>query len=194
MVASNAVNSSEIATSAVTSAKLAAGAVTSGKITTDAVGSAEIADLAVATAELANQAVTTAKLADGAVTNVKLATDAVTNIKVADNAIGSAEVTDRSLAVEDISVLSGTVNIDPPSLNRGQTSYAGMCANATASVPGIQVGDQVVLNIPSTLINGIVAQALIQPTADVLTVKFCNVSTTDALNETSKSYGYVITR
>jgi hypothetical protein len=183
-IASNAINSSEIATSAITSAKLASGAVTSGKIATDAVGSSEIADLAVATAELANQSVTTAKLADGAVTEVKLATDSVSG----------AKVTDGSLRKEDIGVLSGTATLDPPSLRRAQASVADMCANVTASVTGIAVGDQVILSAPASLANGITVQALLQPTADVLTVKVCNVTTTDFLDAPAADWGYIVIR
>jgi len=168
--------------------------VTSGKIATDAVGSTEITDLAIATADLANQSVTTTKLADLAVTSAKLADNSVTNAKMADNAVGSAEVTDHSLSSDDIGVLAGTVSIDPPNLRRYSSSTTGVCAMGTATVTGIQAGDQVILSAPTDLNTAVLWQSVIQPTANTLTVRFCNYTTVDNIDDTARTWGYIVTR
>jgi hypothetical protein len=56
------------------------------------------------------------------------------------------------------------------------------------------VGDQVMLSAPNNLMSGVVAQEVLQPTADVLTIRFCNFTATDNLDDTAKTWGYVVTR
>lgn len=108
--------------------------------------------------------------------------------EIATGAVGSSEVADGSLRKEDVGVLSGTVNLDPPVLRRAQASQAGMCANVTASVPRIAVGDQVILSAPNTLMNGITGTAVVQPTADTLTVKICNMTVIDNLDDVAHDW------
>ena len=42
--------------------------------------------------------------------------------------------------------------------------------------------------------NGILYHSILQPTADVLTIRFCNFTATDNLDDTARSWGYVVTR
>jgi hypothetical protein len=86
-------------------------------------------------------------------------------------------------------VLNGTVSFDPPSIS------SAACTTQTTSVPGVQVGDMVIVNTPSA--TGMPAHlkvdAQIQPTADVVTFRFCNTSGAN-LNDTARTYGYIVIR
>jgi hypothetical protein len=87
-------------------------------------------------------------------------------------------------------VLSGTVALNPGLILKPN------CADVTASVSGIQVGDQVMLSAPTNLTaSGTIFTfvPLRQPTAGTLTVRVCNVGAADG-DPPSGTWGYVITR
>ncbi|MEA2394210.1 MAG: hypothetical protein QOJ82_2101 [Solirubrobacteraceae bacterium] len=161
-IARGAVGSSGIAAGAVGPTQLAAGAVERIHLAAGAVGRTQLAGDAVGRAQIGADAVGSDQIAAGAVGGDELASDAV----------GSSKVVDGSLREADIAVDAGSIGLDPPAI------ASGRCALVTASKPGIAVGDRVVLNAPSALEDGLVAAPVVQPTADVLTARFCNSTDT----------------
>ncbi|MEA2256411.1 MAG: hypothetical protein QOG35_2456 [Solirubrobacteraceae bacterium] len=162
LLADDAVGSRSIAAGAVGPTQLAAGAVGPTRLAARAVGSLQLADDAVGRAQLARDAAGADQIAAGAVASDELASDAVTSSKVADGSLREA----------DVAVDAGAIGLDPPAI------ASGRCALVTAPKPGIAVGDRVVLNAPGSLEDGLVAAPVVQPTADVLTVRLCNATDT----------------
>jgi hypothetical protein len=181
-IARGAVGSSGIAAGAVGPTQLAAGAVGPSGIAAGAVGPTQLAAGAVERIHLAAGAVGRTQLAGDAVGRAQIGADAVGSDQIAagavggdelaSDAVGSSKVVDGSLREADIAVDAGSIGLDPPAI------ASGRCALVTASKPGIAVGDRVVLNAPSALEDGLVAAPVVQPTADVLTARFCNSTDT----------------
>jgi hypothetical protein len=61
-------------------------------------------------------------------------------------------------------------------------------------VAGIQVGDQIIPNPPAALSANLIASGEIQPTADTLSFRLCNVQALGGINAPSQSWGYIVTR
>jgi len=91
--------------------------ITAAELATDSVDSDEIASGAVGVAEIATDAVTSAKIADGTITVDDIGADAVGETQIADNSVGQAEIKDNSIALpklgfsgEDLPVVDSTTN------------------------------------------------------------------------------------
>ena len=126
----NAVTTKKIADSAVTTPKIANSAVTEPKLANDAVSGAK----------LAPNSVGTNKLRDDAVESAKLANNSVTEPKIANDAVRGAKVLDGSLGLADVAQVVSPVSYDPG------TVLAGACAtSSTVDVPGLQIGDDVLV-------------------------------------------------
>jgi hypothetical protein len=126
----NAVTTKKIADSAVTTPKIANSAITEPKLANDAVSGAK----------LAPNSVGTNKLRDDAVESAKLANNSVTEPKIANDAVRGAKVLDGSLGLADVAQVVSAVTYDPG------TVLAGACASSsTVDVPGLQIGDDVLV-------------------------------------------------
>ena len=131
-----------------------------------------------------------AEIATDAVGSAEIAADAVGSSELASNTITGADVQDGSLGKADVSVLSGSVAIDPGPINSQRCSLE---QSAAGSVPGIQVGDFVAVNSPSTLDTQLLGVATVQTGADRLTVRICNVAP-GTTNDVSGTWTYTVTR
>lgn len=145
---------------AVVSAKIASGAVGNTKLATDSVSSSKISASAVNTSELADDAVTSDKIANGAVVTAAIAGDSITRGKIA-----------------------GGYSNGAITLSLG----ANTCRDYDVSVGGAQVNDIVSFSLQSaaTLPQNILIHALRVPSADLVTIRACN------LGSTSQSTGSV---
>jgi hypothetical protein len=157
-----------LADGAVAAAKLAAGAVAGG---TGGV--------------IADNSITAADLASGSVQADEIDTGAVGSDEIGAGAVGASEVQNGSLAQADVGKLSGTVSIDPPNIAGGD------CATVTATVTGVSVGDVAIVNAETGL-DGSLSVSTLAPSANTLNVRLCNIDAVVAVNDTSRSFSYVI--
>lgn len=103
--------------------------------------------------------------------------------------MSSGKVADGSLRLADIAVAKGTAQVDPPALPRlGTTS----CATLYIDAPAVLPGDQVLLNAaagesPDPRID---VDATVVDTAGKITVRACNVSSTNNLDAGPASYAF----
>jgi hypothetical protein len=164
--------------------------VTNSDLADNSVDSSKIVNGSIVTEDLADNAVTSAKVAPDTLTAADIATDAVTAAEIATGAVGGSEIADGSLRASDIGVLNGTVTIDAPSIGSQSCITAQSLAN---SVPGIQVNDLVILNAPATMDDALSPSAVVQPAADRLTIRLCNVKG-GSVDEPPRTWGYIITR
>jgi hypothetical protein len=68
----------------------------------------------------------------------------------------------------------------------------GACQVRTAGVPGIQTGDHVILNVPTTFTDGLTAEAG-PGGSNQLQVRICNITPTDPITDAgSYSFGYLV--
>jgi hypothetical protein len=68
------------------------------------------------------------------------------------------------------------------------------CVIRTASVPGIQTGDHVILNVPTTFTDGLTAGAA-PGGSNHLQVRICNITPTDPITDAGAySFGYLVIR
>jgi hypothetical protein len=136
----NAVKTKKIADSAVTTPKIASGAVTEPKLANDAVSGAKLAPNSVGTNKLRDDAVESAKLANNSVTESRIGDAAVTGAKIANDAVTGAKVLDGSLGLADVAQVVSPASYDPGPV------LAGACAtSSTVDVPGLQIGDDVLV-------------------------------------------------
>jgi hypothetical protein len=203
-LARNSVTSKTIKNGQVSSSDLKDGGVKSADLVDGGVGLidlspalkaqlSQILDGSVTTAKLGDGSVTTPKLADGSVTNPKLGADSVTGPKVAANtltsgdiasgAVGASELGPNSVSSDDIQngtldgvdigKASGTTTFDFGSIGKG------ICASATAVVPGATPTDQVTVSpeadyLPDTQAVTVYGQA--STINDRIRVVVCNIS------------------
>ena len=186
----NVVGNSDLGPDSVDSSKILNGTIITEDLADNAVTSAKVALDTLTAADIAADAVTASEIAANAVGSSEIAADAEGSSEIATGAVGAAEVADGSLRAADIGVLNGTVAINPPNITSQSCSLA---ESAAGSVPGIQVGDQLILSAPSGLQSELAPSAVVQPTADRLTIRLCNVKGGD-VDDISRTWGYIITR
>ncbi|WP_234907089.1 phage tail protein [Rhizobium rhizogenes] len=104
--------SGDVFDNAIIASKIADAAVTAEKIMDEAVTNLKLADAAVSTAKLQVEAVTAEVLANNAVVSTKLADAAVTAAKLADGMIDATKLAANIKAVEIVSILPTTGNVD----------------------------------------------------------------------------------
>lgn len=138
---------------AVVGAKIAFGAVSNSKLAADSVSSTKIAASAVGTSELANDAVTADKIANGAVVTAAIASDSITRGKIAGGYSNGA--------------ITASVG-------------GNACRDYDVSVGGAQVNDVVFFSLQSaaSLTPNMLIQALRVPSADLVTLRVCNLAST----------------
>jgi hypothetical protein len=81
----------------------------------------------------------------------------------------------------------GNASFDPPSLS------PNTCSVVSAAVTSVQGGDHVILNVPATLEDGLVAQPA-TPAAGNLRVRVCNTTEGATIDGASLPYSYVVIR
>ena len=101
-IASDGVDTDQLADDAVTQDKLADNSVHAAQIGANAVHSSEIASDAVGTNELEDDAVTEAKIADSAVGHEQLASNSVREPEIQANAVGHSEMADAAVGVAEL--------------------------------------------------------------------------------------------
>ncbi len=106
------IQAADVLDGAIIQSKIADAAVSAAKIMDEAVSSLKLADQAVSTAKLQVAAVTADVLASGAVISTKLADGAVTAAKLAQGAVDATALASSIKAVEVLSVLPTTGNIE----------------------------------------------------------------------------------
>jgi hypothetical protein len=190
VAAGNTVLNSDLGANSVDSSKIADGSIITADLADNAVTSAKVAADTLTAADIATDAITAAEIATDAVGAAEIATDAVGAAEIAAGAVGTSEVADGSLRIVDLAAVTGSVTIDPPNITSQDCSLA---QSAAGSVPGIQVGDQVILNSPSTLDSKLSPSATIQTAADRLTIRLCNVKGGD-VDDTARTFNYIILR
>ena len=186
-VSDDSLTAADLAADSVTGSELANGAVVGG-------AGGDVSDGTLTTDDIAADTITAADLAADSVAASELADNAVDNAAMADDAVRAAEVQNGSLRAADIGVLSGSVAIDPPSV---ATSNCATAQSAANSVPGIQVGDHVIVTPPDTLSIRLVGTSVRQTAADRLTVRLCNIWSgigSGAVDDTSRTWQYIVTR
>lgn len=138
---------------AVVSAKIASGAVGNTKLATDSVSSSKISASAVNTSELADDAVTADKIANGAVVTAAIAGDSITRGKIAGGYSNGA--------------ITATVG-------------GNSCRDYDVGVGGAEVNDIVFFSLQSaaSLTQNMMIQALRVPSANLVTLRVCNLAST----------------
>jgi len=157
--------------------------VSNAKLGPDAVKSSNIFNGSVNTGDLADDAITSAKILDGEVKNSDLAANSVTGGKIQNGSLTSADIASDngsgSPLVGQVAIVPGTVN-------------AGHCVIRTAGVTGVQTGDYVILNTPTTFTDGLSASAG-PGGSNQLQVRVCNISTTDPITDNGAySFGFLV--
>jgi hypothetical protein len=124
---------------------------------------------------------------DNSVTTNKLANNAVTNAKIADNAVGTSKVTDHSLKLDDVSVVTGSINLNFPAQN------VNNCAQSTPIETGhVVTGALILVSQPAGVAGAVTITARESALPTQIDIVACNVGTTIAFDPPSATFKWAI--
>ncbi len=126
-------------------------------IGTDTIKAEDIAADAVENAEIKDNAVDTFAIDNGTIQSIDIASNGVTSADLLDENVQEEDIGPNEVTDSEISGPNGAFTIDPGNL------LADSCMVHNEGVPGppgVAIGDVVILNVPETLENGLVASAV----------------------------------